>query len=119
MVTFLISAGYKPFEIALVRTVSVVFELSATWIAPKLMTWIGPARAGMWFLSWQMLWLGAATSFFWAEPLSIAAASGLATGTILSRIGLWGYDLCAQFIIQDVSTKHFLSSTHASTGSAR
>ena len=104
MVTYLISAGYKSFHIALVRTMSVIFELSATWIAPRLMTQITPARAGMWFLSWQMLWLGAAVSFFWAEPASLIAASGLVAGTILSRIGLWGYDLCAQFIIQEVGT---------------
>ena len=64
-----------------------------------------PARAGMWVLSWQMLWLGAAVSFFWAEPLSLIAASGLVARTILSRVGLRGYDLCAQFIIhQEVST---------------
>lgn len=104
MVTYLISAGYSSFHIALVRSLSVVFELSATWIAPRVMKRIDPARAGMWFLSWQMLWLGAAVSFFWAEPASIVAASGLVAGTILSRIGLWGYDLCAQFIVQAVST---------------
>jgi iron-regulated transporter 1 len=103
MVTYLISAGYNSFHIALVRTLSVLFELSATWIAPRLMKRITPARAGMWFLSWQMLWLGAAVSFFWAEPVSLIAASGLAAGTILSRVGLWGYDLCAQSIIQEVS----------------
>ena len=102
MVTYLISAGYNSFYIALVRTLSVVFELSATWIAPRLMKRIHPTRAGMWFLSWQMLWLGAAVSFFWAEPRPIVAASGLVAGTILSRIGLWGYDLSAQFIIQEV-----------------
>ena len=104
MVTYLISAGYNSFYIALVRTLSVVFELSATWIAPRLMKRIHPARAGMWFLNWQMLWLGAAVSFFWVEPVPVVAASGLVVGTILSRIGLWGYDLCAQFIIQEVCT---------------
>ena len=65
---------------------------------------IDPARAAMWFLSWQLLWLGVAVSFFWAEPVPIIAASGLVAGTILSRIGLWGYDLCVQFIIQEVSS---------------
>ena len=102
MITYLISAGYNSFIIALVRTVSVVFELSSTWIAPRLMKRILPARVGMWFLGWQMLWLGAAVVFFWAEPRPIVAASGLVAGTIFSRIGLWGYDLCAQFIVQEV-----------------
>ncbi|KAL8717541.1 MAG: hypothetical protein Q9225_005219 [Loekoesia sp. 1 TL-2023] len=103
MVTYLISVGYNSFHIALVRTLSVIFELSATWIAPRAMERINPARAGMWFLSWQVLSLGAAVCFFWVEPVAIVAASGLVAGTILSRIGLWGYDLCAQFIIQEVS----------------
>ena len=103
MVTYLISAGYNLFYIGLVRTLSVVFELSATWIAPRLMKRVDPARVGMWFLSWQMLSLGAAVSFFWVEQVPLVAASGLVAGTILSRIGLWGYDLCAQFIVQDVS----------------
>ena len=104
MVTYLISAGYNSFHIALVRTLSTIFEISATWIAPKAMKRIGPTRAGMWFLGWQMLWLGAAVTFFWSEPELIKAASGLVAGTILSRVGLWGYDLCAQFTIQEVST---------------
>lgn len=103
MVTYLISAGFSSFHIALVRTLSVIFELSATWMAPRAMKRIDPARAGMWFLSWQMLSLGAGVSFFWAQPVPIIAASGLVGGTILSRMGLWGYDLCAQFIIQGVS----------------
>ncbi|OCT51963.1 iron-regulated transporter [Cladophialophora carrionii] len=99
-VAYLVSAGYTSFAIGLVRSVSTMFELSATWIAPLLMHKIGATRAGMWFLSWQVTWLGGAVSFFWVEKKPIVAASGLVAGTILSRIGLWGYDLCAQFIIQ-------------------
>ncbi|OQN95430.1 hypothetical protein B0A48_18487 [Cryoendolithus antarcticus] len=100
MVTYLLSAGFNSFHIALVRTLSVIIELSATWIAPRIMSWISPSRGAMWFLSWQILWLTATVSFFWIEPRAIVAASGLAAGTILSRVGLWGYDLCAQVIIQ-------------------
>ncbi|KIW67523.1 hypothetical protein PV04_06767 [Phialophora macrospora] len=99
-ITYLVSAGYSSFAIGLVRALSTTFELSATWIAPRLMRKIGATRAGMWFLSWQIGWLGGAVSFFWVESKPIVAASGLVVGTILSRIGLWGYDLCAQFIIQ-------------------
>ena len=104
MVTYLISAGYNSFYIGLVRTLAVIFELSATWIAPRMMKLISPVRAGMWFLTWQVLWLAAAIVFFWAESKPIIAASGLVAGTILSRVGLWGYDLCAQYIIQEVSS---------------
>ena len=103
MVTYLLSAGFNSFYIALVRSLSVVIELSATWIAPRIMSRISPTRGAMWFLSWQMLWLAATVSFFWSEPKAIMAASGLSAGTILSRVGLWGYDLCAQVIIQTAS----------------
>ena len=104
-ITYLVSVGYSAFAIGLVRTLSTVFELTATWIAPRLMRKIGAARTGMWFLNWQTAWLGGAVSFFWAVKRPIVAASGLVAGTILSRIGLWGYDLSAQYIIQQVNAK--------------
>ena len=47
--------------------------------------------------------MAATVSFFWSEPRAIVAASGLAAGTILSRIGLWSYDLSASLIVQIVS----------------
>ena len=103
MITYLIFAGYSSFAIGLIRMLSVAFEISATWIAPLLMKRIHPARAGSWFLSWQILWLGSSVAFFWTEPRPMVAASALVAGTILSRAGLWGYDMCAQFIIQAVS----------------
>ena len=102
MVTYLLAAGFNAFYIGLVRSLSVIVELSATWIAPRVMEWITPTRAGMWFLNWQILWFAATVSFFWSETRAIVAASALSAGTILSRVGLWGYDLSAQIIIQAV-----------------
>lgn len=107
MITYLISVGYTSLYVGIARTVSTVFELSATWIAPRLMQKIGPVRGGIWSLSWQMIWLAAGISWFFSDfhgmgTNSVAAATGLAVGVALSRVGLWGYDLCAQNIIQDV-----------------
>ncbi|KAF9876820.1 hypothetical protein CkaCkLH20_05666 [Colletotrichum karsti] len=112
MITFLLSVGYNSFHIGIARTIGTVFELSATWAAPKLMDKIGPIRAGIWSLSWQMIWLAAGVSWFFADKSqnrssSIEAVSGLVGGVILSRVGLWGYDLSAQTIIQgDVDEEH-------------
>ena len=103
MVTFLLASGFNSFHIALVRSCSVVIEVTATWIAPWVMANIGAIRSGLWFLNWQILVLGATAAFFWTNPRNAIAASGLAAGTILSRVGLWGYDLSAQIIIQSVS----------------
>lgn len=108
MITYLISVGYTSLYVGIARTVSTAFELSATWIAPRLMKRIGTIRGGIWSLSWQMVWLAAAVSWFFADfhgmgTNSAISATGLAVGVALSRVGLWGYDLCAQNIVQDVS----------------
>ena len=104
MVTYLVAAGFNSFYIGLIRSISVVVELSATWIAPRVMTRISPTRAAMWFLNWQIIWLAATIGFFWSLDRPIIAASGLSAGTIISRVGLWGYDLSAQVIIQKVNS---------------
>jgi iron-regulated transporter 1 len=108
MITYLISVGYSSLQVGIARTVSTIFELSATWIAPRLMKRIGTVRGGIWSLSWQMIWLAGGISWFFSDfhgmgPNSAIAATGLAVGVALSRVGLWGYDLCAQNIVQDVS----------------
>ncbi len=107
MITYLISVGYTPLYVGIARTASTIFELSATWVAPRLMRRIGIIRGGIWSLCWQMVCLAGGVSWFFSDfhgqgTNSIAAATGLAVGVALSRIGLWGYDLCAQNIVQDV-----------------
>ncbi|KAK4557007.1 hypothetical protein LTR86_005988 [Recurvomyces mirabilis] len=118
MTTYLLSAGLSTFYIGLIRSLSVLIELSATWLAPRLMSRISPARSAMWFLNWQILWLAGTVTFFWSWDgrREIVAAWGLAVGTIMSRVGLWGYDLSAQVIIQtEVEERHrgSFSSTEA------
>lgn len=105
MVTYLLSAGYTANQVGLARTLSVVFEVLATWIAPWLMGRIGPVRAGLWLSSWQVATLCAGTALFWIfEDNPVVSASGLVGGTILSRLGLRGFDLCVQIIVQEVRT---------------
>ncbi|KFY44719.1 hypothetical protein V494_01355 [Pseudogymnoascus sp. VKM F-4513 (FW-928)] len=102
MVTYLLSAGYNSTQVGIARTLSVVFEVLATWLAPWLMGRIGPVRAGLWLVSWQVLCLIAGTAVFWAfSNHPNISASGLVGGTILSRMGLRGFDLCTQIIIQE------------------
>ena len=103
MVTYLISAGYNSMHIGIARAVSVAFEISSTWITPKIMSRIGPIRTGIWFLNWQVFCLAAGVAAFWTITSPLLSASSLVGGTILSRVGLWGFDLSAQVIIQEVS----------------
>ncbi|KAM0350279.1 hypothetical protein ACHAPU_003446 [Fusarium lateritium] len=84
------------------RTVSVAFEVLATWTGPWLMKKIGPVRAGLWSLSWQLGCLAVGVSIFRLYAVNVLVSTlGLVCGTILSRIGLWGVDLSAQVIIQE------------------
>ncbi|KAM7214065.1 Ferroporti-1 [Rhypophila decipiens] len=112
MITYLISVGYTSFHVGLARTLGTAFELSATWAAPMLVRRIGDIRGGIWSLSWQMACLAAAVAWLFiyanrtmdhpgAGVNNWISATGLAVGVALSRVGLWGYDLCAQNIIQE------------------
>ncbi|KAG6830995.1 hypothetical protein H0H92_013467 [Tricholoma furcatifolium] len=101
MVTYLLAVGYTSAHIGIVRTASVLFEMSATWIAPRLMNRLSPLRAAMWFLSWQIICLAIGTSLFLGSPVPFVAASGLVGGVIASRVGLWGFDLSVQIIVQE------------------
>lgn len=103
MVTYLISVGYTSVHVAAARTISVAFEISATWLAPWLMSIIGPVRTGMWFISWQIICLVVGVACFWKiSSAPMVAALALMAATILSRIGLWGFDLSTQIIVQEV-----------------
>lgn len=104
MVTYLLSAGYSSLQVGVARMLSVAFEVLATWAAPWLIGRIGPLRAGLWFISYQVSMLVAGLAVFWVrERNPVISATGLVGGTILSRVGLWGFDLCVQLIVQEVS----------------
>ncbi|GAB1319299.1 Solute carrier family 40 member [Madurella fahalii] len=102
MVTYLLSAGYTATQVGTASTLSVAFEMSATWVAPWLLKRIGPVRAGLWLSSWQVTMLVAGTALFWFfDDKPVISASGLVGGTILSRLGLRGFELCVQIIVQE------------------
>ncbi|PTB72892.1 hypothetical protein M440DRAFT_1384275 [Trichoderma longibrachiatum ATCC 18648] len=109
MVTYLLSSGYSSVQIGIARTFGVIFEVLSTWAAPWLMGRIGAVRAGLWMSSWQVMMLAAGVCVFWIfeGENSIVSASGLVGGTVLSRLGLRGFDLCVQLIIQEeVEAEH-------------
>lgn len=114
MVSYLLASGYNSFHIGVARTLSVIFEILSTWTAPLAMHAIGPIRAGIWFINWQILCLAAAVGIFWGASDPIVAASGLVVGTISSRVGLRGFDLCTQMIVQEVSLQYtsFIGDCH-------
>ncbi|KAG6877923.1 hypothetical protein C0993_002209 [Termitomyces sp. T159_Od127] len=103
MVAYLLTVGYDSPRIGTIRTLSVLFEMSATWIAPKVMAKIGPLRAAMWFVNWQIVCLVIGTSLFWHATKPVVGALFLICAVVASRVGLWGFDLSVQIIIQEAS----------------
>ena len=90
-------------SIGLLRTLAVTFEMLATWLAPAIMKRVGPTRAGLWAISWQLIFSWVAVSLNWYIQPSYISAWLLVSGVILSRVGLWSFDLCVQIIVQEVS----------------
>lgn len=106
MTTYLLTLGFSSIHISLMRLLSVTLELSATCLAPLLMSRIGPIRSGLWFVNQQLLSLALAVSLFAAttsSPDLKLAGLALVAGVAASRLGLWGFDLSVQFLVQDAA----------------
>ena len=103
MVTFLLASGFSAVSISIFRLISVVVELGATWAAPILMSRVGPTRSGLWFITWQTGCAAAGVAVFSAAALEVRLRSiALIAGVIMSRVGLWGFDLSVQYLVQEV-----------------
>ncbi|KAJ5098596.1 Major facilitator superfamily domain general substrate transporter [Penicillium argentinense] len=107
MVTYLLHSGFDSLEVSCMRIGSVAAELAGTWIAPLIMNRIGPIRSGLWFLNWQFCCVaGAAAAYVPWDSNSRLVAGCLVIGVALSRIGLWGFDLSVQFLVQENVEEH-------------
>lgn len=104
MITYLLDNGFTALWVSVFRLVSVLFELGATWAAPVLMSKIGPIRSGLWFITWEFSCATAGVAIFAQEVFSQRIrASALITSVLLSRVGLWGFDLSIQYLVQEVN----------------
>ena len=84
---------------------AVAFELAAALLVPLVQHRVGPIRSGLWSINWQLCWLALAIGGFLAfkgQGAKVAGAS-LAWGIVASRLGLFGFDLSVQSIVQEVS----------------
>ncbi|KAL8645334.1 MAG: hypothetical protein Q9226_007352 [Calogaya cf. arnoldii] len=102
MVTYLLSSGLTAIWISLFRLISVVVELGATWAAPILMGRVGPTRSAFWFITWQTACAAVGVAVFCTVTLELRLRIlALIAGVIMSRIGLWGFDLSVQYLVQE------------------
>ncbi|KAF4556927.1 Hypothetical protein D9617_1g088090 [Elsinoe fawcettii] len=101
MINYLASRSLSSLTIGALRTFSALFELSATFIAPLLMSRIGPIRSGIWQLNWQLSCLAIATATMFVPTTPLGGLWLFLPAVMLSRAGLWGFDLSAQVLIQE------------------
>lgn len=122
MVTYLFTIKHPSLNsthIGLLRTIATILEISSTYVAPILIHRVGPVRAGIWSLCWQFLTLTPGVATFWILP-SISSTTKtfvFIASVILSRIGLWSFDLTAQLLVQnsiDASHRGSFSATESS-----
>lgn len=122
MITYLFaleSPRLTSIHIGILRTIATVLEISSTFIAPILIDRLGAVRAGIWSLSWQFLCLAPGIATFWTSGFgSTTLTTYLFISTIiLSRVGLWSFDLTAQLLVQnsvDASQRGSFSATESS-----
>jgi len=100
MIAFLIASGMPIETITWFRTGSVAIELSATLLAPIVIRKTGPLRSACAFIDYQWATL-VVTAILFANASNPLAATILSVGVAVSRIGLWGFDLSSQIIVQD------------------
>ncbi|OCK82278.1 hypothetical protein K432DRAFT_349323 [Lepidopterella palustris CBS 459.81] len=101
MSTYLLTLHFSGLSVSLMRLLAIVMELSATIAAPLLMKKIGPVRAGLWFINEQLLCVAVAGGLFWVMGEGWGKGAALIAGVTVSRVGLWGFDLCVQFLVQE------------------
>jgi iron-regulated transporter 1 len=104
MTTYLLTLGFTSTHVSIMRLVSVFLELSATCVAPWLMNRIGAVRSGLWFINEQLISIALAIGlwFYYIEKPMIAGLV-LVSGVAFSRLGLWGFDLSVQYLVQDAA----------------
>ncbi|GJE88816.1 ferroportin1-like protein [Phanerochaete sordida] len=108
MQAYLLTLGFGPLEVSFMRFAAVLVELLATWAAPVLSRKIGHVRAALWFINEQLICVGVAVALYLAAYTTDARAAGLSLigAVTFSRLGLWGFDLCVQFLVQEETSEH-------------
>ena len=88
--------------IAGLRAIAVMVGIAATFLSPSVIGRIGPVRSGIWFLSWQTCFLFPVVAMMFLS-IGERLQGGLLVGFVsISRLGLWGFDLSEQYLVQQV-----------------
>ncbi|TPX57326.1 hypothetical protein PhCBS80983_g03908 [Powellomyces hirtus] len=101
MITYLILQGYSATFLAGMRFLAVFAGLASTFAIPRMVRKIGLVRTGLWAVWCQFASLVPAAAAFWVMEDKVTAGILLFSGTILSRFGLWMFDLAQTQIMQE------------------
>jgi len=103
MIVFLSQySGFQTPLIAGLRAIAVIMGIAATFASPPIIRRVGSVRAGIWFLSWQTIFLlPVPISLFLSLNFKLQGAF-LVGFVSISRLGLWGFDLSEQYLVQQV-----------------
>eukprot|EP00007_Cunea_sp_BSH-02190019_P003776 CAMPEP_0174238264 /NCGR_PEP_ID=MMETSP0417-20130205/10713_1 /TAXON_ID=242541 /ORGANISM="Mayorella sp, Strain BSH-02190019" /LENGTH=671 /DNA_ID=CAMNT_0015317083 /DNA_START=130 /DNA_END=2145 /DNA_ORIENTATION=+ len=100
MTAYLASLGIANSAIAVFRAVASVSGILSTFLVPLLVRRLGVMNTGQLFLSWQAFCLVPAVAAFFFIPHQTLNLSIFLGGVVLSRCGLWGFDLAEVQIMQ-------------------
>jgi iron-regulated transporter 1 len=98
---YMLSTNHTALVVSMVRLVAVLSELSATYLAPVIIAKVGQIRSGLWSINWQVVTLVLGVGSFLLTDNSSWASWTLTAAIIISRVGLWGFDLAVQDIVQE------------------
>ena len=100
MTVYLLFMGMDEFYVGLARGVSAIIGFVGASIYPCAKERYGLWASGTFALIWQSLFVGIAASSFLLSN-STASISVLTIAVLISRVGLWLFDLCARQIAQE------------------
>jgi len=100
MTVYLLFEGMDEFYVGLARGISALIGFVGASIYPYAKEKFGLWNSGNFALFWQSLFVGIAAASF-LLPSAITAVTVLTISVLISRIGLWLFDLCARQIAQE------------------
>eukprot|EP00299_Pterocystis_sp_00344_P002337 c1262_g1_i1.p1 GENE.c1262_g1_i1~~c1262_g1_i1.p1 ORF type:complete len:547 (+),score=113.14 c1262_g1_i1:237-1877(+) len=100
MITYASNRGMAPFAIGLVRAVASLFGLFGSFVFPRMAKRFGLVRAGQIGLISQLITLLIALVSVWIIDDTTSLVL-LNVGVVLSRSGLWQFDLAANQLLQE------------------
>lgn len=94
------SRGISEITLSILRGGGTLCGLLGTFVYPKMYSWLGSNRTGLWMLISQWVCIAASVLPFIIHIPGNQSYLLLFEGVMLSRYGLWGFDLAITQMLQ-------------------